>query len=286
MNELIIRRAAVEDAAPILALCALLDPADYALEAWPLWLETEDAVNLVALKEGSIVGCWHGERLTPFEAWSQGTRVHPEFHRQGIGSRMLAAFEAELRKLGMDVIRGSIGTENSASLRLIEKAGWRVHTRVCRRELDKTIKEAGLQLKASLHPASAGAALALSRRFPLLASRSHLARFRRAYFAMTEEYLENRVEEEAVFISADGLAFAILERERRAGSEKVWAIGLGGKESGIISILKNLSAKTQREGLVLVVDSPDELLIQRVLDDLDFNPPGPDDRYVIVEHRF
>lgn len=273
-----IRHAVPQDTDRVFHLCRLLSPDDYVLKAWPLWIKMTAAINLVAVAGDKIVGCWHAEPLTRREYWSQGTRVHPKKQGSGIGTALLRFLEEELKQRGIRTIRGSIAPDNRASLELVGKFGWRAVGRVCRREA-----EGRSPLRIRNRHASLKEAISLTRRWPVLASRPHLAHFRRAYFAMTEAHLKKLIEGRCVLVSGNDRAYAILEP--RSGSERspLWVVALAGEETGIGEILLGLSAQSEDGPAGVLVDGPDDPSVQSRLDELGFRPPENDGRYVIVE---
>ena len=279
-TDILIRHAAPQDSKDVLQLCRLLDPGDYVVRAWPLWIKMKGAINLVAEVGGRVVGCWHAEPLTSQEAWSQGTRVHPERQGRGIGTSLLRFLESELRQKGFRVIRGSIAPTNQASLALVRKFNWHVVARICRREA------AGRSFGFLQLPfASLEEAVLLSREWPVLASRSHLAHFRRAYFSMTEAHLKKLTANKAVLLSSDRRAFAILDQESGTAGRQVWVVALAGEDAEIKDILWALIAQAREGAASVLVDSSEEQPVQARLNELGFKPAAPDGKYVIVERR-
>jgi GNAT superfamily N-acetyltransferase len=280
MSDVFVRVATETDTAAVQALCKLLDPDDYVPDAWPIWLGMSDGINLVAEVEGRVVGCRHGELLTPNEAWSQASRVHPAVRRRGIGSQLLKVLEAELRHRGVHVVRGAIGASNVPSQALVEKAGWRTVLRVCRRRVEGRIGDA-----AHLRRATLLEAVALVRAAPVLASRLHLAIFRRAYFAMTDEHVVGLVRRGAVVVSQDGQAYAILDPDAAQSSGTLWVVAIVGNPASRREVLEDLVKEAGCSGLDVVVDSPAEPALQSALDAMGFKPPERYGEFVVVEHR-
>lgn len=276
----LIRAAVPQDTGRVLRLCRLLNPKDYVLEAWPLWVKMTGAINLVAVEGDRIIGCWHAEPVMPLEAWSQGTRVLSERQGRGIGTALLRFLEEELRRRGIRVIRGSIAPDNLASLALVGKFGWQVVARVCRREA-----EGRSSLSTRLRHASLKEARTLMRRWPTLASLPHLAHFRRAYFSMTEAHLAKLVEGRSILVSGDARGYVILEPGSGMEGNLLWAVALGGERAGIGQILPGLAAQPGDGGGTVLIDSPDNPSVQSQLDELGFRPPENNGRYVIVERR-
>jgi L-amino acid N-acyltransferase YncA len=107
----------------------------YALEPTSLadrerWLVGRQPIHpaIVAVRDGEVVG-WGS--LSSFRAWGgyrssveNSVYVHPERHRQGIGSALLADLIARAKKLGLHAIIAGIDSEQTASLELHRKFGF------------------------------------------------------------------------------------------------------------------------------------------------------------------
>jgi len=293
----VVRSATAADTAAVQALCKLLDPADYVPDVWPIWLNVANAVNLLADVGGRVVGCLHGELLTPQEAWAQAMRVHydrnlvraskqpqaprrPEVQRRTIASQLLTALEAELRRRRAQVLRGTIDVSNRASLALVRNAAWRIVARVCRRRAAGRIGHAEGALRAT-----SAEARALVRAAPVLASRPHLAIVRRAYFAMTDEHVVGLVRRGAVVVSQDGQAYAILDPDAAQSSGALWVVAIAGNPASRREVLEDLVKEAGCSGLDVVVDSPAEPALQSALDAMGFTPPERYGEFVVVERR-
>ena len=292
----VVRSATAADTAAVQALCKLLDPADYVPDAWPIWLNVANAVNLLADVGGRVVGCLHGELLTPQEAWAQAMRVHydrnlvraskqpqaprrPEVQRRTIASQLLTALEAELRRRRVQVLRGTIDVSNRASLALVRNAAWRIVAHVCRRRAAGRIGHAEGALRAT-----SAEARALVRAAPVLASRPHLAIVRRAYFAMTDEHVVGLVRRGAVVVSQDRQAYAILDPDAAQSSGALWVVAIAGNPASRREVLEDLVKEAGSSGLGVVVDSPAEPVLQSALDAMGFKTPERYGEFVVVEH--
>jgi hypothetical protein len=292
----VVRSATAADTAAVQALCKLLDPADYVPDAWPIWLNVANAVNLLADVGGRVVGCLHGELLTPQEAWAQAMRVHydrnlvraskqpqaprrPEVQRRTIASQLLTALEAELRRRRAQVLRGTIDVSNRASLALVRNAAWRIVARVCRRRAAGRIGHAEGALRAT-----SAEARALVRAAPVLVSRPHLALVKRAYFAMTDEHVVGLVRRGAVVVSQDRQAYAILDPDAAQSSGALWVVAIAGNPASRREVLEDLVKEAGSSGLGVVVDSPAEPVLQSALDAMGFKTPERYGEFVVVEH--
>jgi hypothetical protein len=112
-----------------------------------------------------------------------------------------------------------------------------------------------------------------------------LAHFRRAYFAMPEAHLKRLVEGRCVLVSSNGRAYAILEPGSGLEGNPLWAVALAGEETGMREVLLGLGAEAGNRRAAVLIDSPDDPLMQSRLDEMEFGPPQDKGRYVIVERR-
>ena len=127
--------------------------------------------------------------------------------------------------------------------------------------------------------------MALVRAAPVLASRLHLAIFRRAYFAMTDEHVIGLVRRGAVVLSKDRQTYAILDPDAAQSSGTLWVVAIAGNPIGMREVLGELLAEAGRSGLDVVVDSPSDPVLQSALDAMGFKPPERYGEFVVVEHR-
>jgi len=78
---------------------------------------------LGAEEEGRLIGVVmvsHDGR----KGWINRLAVEPEYRRQGLGARLIAAAEEELHGQGVEVIAALIEGENESSLNLFQKEGY------------------------------------------------------------------------------------------------------------------------------------------------------------------
>ena len=59
-------------------------------------------------------------------AYLYALRVHPQWQGQGVGSRLIAAAEAELRARQFSVATMAVGQDNEAAFRLYQRLGYKV----------------------------------------------------------------------------------------------------------------------------------------------------------------
>jgi ribosomal protein S18 acetylase RimI-like enzyme/predicted kinase len=80
---------------------------------------------IVAFAGEELVGMGGLARRSDAEAEIRRMRVHPDFQRQGLGRRILAALEERARELGFRAIRLDTTEEQVAARRLYESAAYR-----------------------------------------------------------------------------------------------------------------------------------------------------------------
>jgi GNAT superfamily N-acetyltransferase len=98
---------------------------DYIADALPDWMSRDDAVVLVAVRDGAVVGVSSSRMLSPTEAWAQGTRIHPDHRRQGLGMSLAPALEVWAREQGARVMRSMVEDWNEAARSQSLKLGYR-----------------------------------------------------------------------------------------------------------------------------------------------------------------
>lgn len=95
---------------------------DYVAAAVPRWMDEPDSLVAVAEVDGAVVGVSRTVLLSPTEAWAQGTRIHPEHRRTGIGMALAEHLAGWASDNGAQVMRSMIEAWNdparSQSLRL------------------------------------------------------------------------------------------------------------------------------------------------------------------------
>jgi ribosomal-protein-alanine N-acetyltransferase len=119
---------------PAILTATLLDlPAIYALErlafgpdAWGLldivFAFLSPGVRLKAVRDGRLVGFVMGDpRPRQGFAWIATLAVHPNYQRQGIGARLLAAVEA---RLAVPRLKLTVRQSNAAAIALYRKFGY------------------------------------------------------------------------------------------------------------------------------------------------------------------
>ncbi len=86
----------------------------------------------------TVIGLRAGERLVGVvvathdgrKGWINRLAIHPEFRRQGLGQRLIAAAEQVLHDQGMHVIAALIEDWNDPSLALFQKVGYTIHPNI------------------------------------------------------------------------------------------------------------------------------------------------------------
>ncbi len=83
---------------------------------------TQDAIG-IKTEDGRLIGsvlATHDGR----KGWINRLAVHPDYRRQGVAKRLIAAAEDALRARGIDVIAALIEPENETSLALFVACGY------------------------------------------------------------------------------------------------------------------------------------------------------------------
>lgn len=99
---------------------------DYVPEAFASWLEAPASHMVVAVDDADTAIAMSRSRLiSPTEAWFHAARVHPEWRGRGIAGEMAAVLRKWAAGEGAVVGRLLIEDYNDASIRHVEKIGFR-----------------------------------------------------------------------------------------------------------------------------------------------------------------
>lgn len=274
---MLIRKATPKDDERVKALCLTDNPKDFVPGIWPVWMAGKNTTNLVAVADGRIIGCIYGEIISGHDAWAQGLRVHPDFRKRGIGTKLMMALESDLFQMGGKDIYANIGAFNEASLSTVLKLKWRIDTHFIRRRSKPTGR---LQNQPVLF--SRDRILKLIHGSPILASCKKVAYFQRAYFSMTNHYIDQAFRKNTIRVSPDGRAYAITDLETDP-AKKIWVVAMAGEAPGIQWLLESFMGDAGRLGVELVIDSTKNHLLQSLMDKLQFCPPEKNGHYVVVK---
>jgi len=285
MKNLIIRKAAKEDHEGVKALCFRDNPNDFVPGIWPVWLTGTNTINLVAVVDGEIIGCFYGEIMTAQDAWVQGFRVRSDFRKSGVGTKLAVMLKNELSQMGGEKIYANIGAANVASLSTASKLKWEIVTHFIRREIEPSGGSQAQTVRFSHEKV-----LKLIHDNPGLASCKKVAVFQRAYFSMNNDFIDQAIRKNAIRVSPNGRAYAITDLETDP-EEKIWVVGIAGEKTGIQWLLKSFIDDAGYRGVGLVIDSTKNQMIQSLMDQFQFLPAGKDADYVVVrkdlsEHSF
>jgi ribosomal protein S18 acetylase RimI-like enzyme len=136
VNNIIITRAAVKDAAEILKLQKLAfyrEAKRYDDFSIPPLIETTEDIrqafdcNIIikATIDGVIIGSVRGQ-LTDDSCYVGRLIVHPDFQKRGIGSRLMKAIEAEFTQVKKFTL--GAGHLSEETIRLYQKLGFAIRT--------------------------------------------------------------------------------------------------------------------------------------------------------------
>jgi N-acetylglutamate synthase-like GNAT family acetyltransferase len=213
MGKAVIRRAGVEDTEKILAMLLEMDSYDYLQHVWPVWIRDSETVELVAVVEGRIAGCIHGRLSNGQNGWAQGLRVRADLRRRGIATSLITTVERELCGKGARTVFATISRFNQPSLSTVAKLNWKVVFSVVRRRWNAESVLSVVRNRSSedrsllnLHKISR-----LVRQSGIFASRKAAAFFKRVYFSMSDEFLQEAVVAGVIRTNASPAAVAILD---------------------------------------------------------------------------
>ena len=96
---------------------------DYVADALEDWLK-EPGDLWVAEVQGKPVGVNHVRYLSSDEAWFEGIRVHPDYRRMGVGTRLTEAAIKGARERGAKVARVAIDGDNYKSQAMSRSIGF------------------------------------------------------------------------------------------------------------------------------------------------------------------
>jgi GNAT superfamily N-acetyltransferase len=121
-----VRRGSREDLPAVLDLLSRVWDDDYVPHLWLEWAESpSEGLVLVAESDGDIVGTTYVDFMPHGACWFQALRVHPEFRRLGVGSALAQAALDESRTRGRSYAYLGIDAENTASLNMTARLGFR-----------------------------------------------------------------------------------------------------------------------------------------------------------------
>ena len=91
---------------------------DYIHLVWDEWLNDPDGLLLVAVLANKPVGLLHVRFMPDKSAWLEGLRVHPDYRRKGIATKLNKEAIKKCSKMGINTFRGAIFEWNVPSLKL------------------------------------------------------------------------------------------------------------------------------------------------------------------------
>jgi GNAT superfamily N-acetyltransferase len=130
---MLIRPATAEDIPAIVAFTTgTFDWGDYVPDVIEEWIADSEGMAMVATVDGEAVGVARTVLLTPTEAWAHGVRVHPEHRGEGIAGVLAESLMQWAQGVGAHIVRLLIEDENTASIRHVDKVGFRRTVRLMR----------------------------------------------------------------------------------------------------------------------------------------------------------
>jgi len=138
---MLIRPATTADIPAIVAFTTgTFEWGDYVPDAIAEWIDDPDGMAMVAVVDGETVGVARTMLLTPTEAWAHGVRVHPDHRGSGIAGVLAESLMDWARDAGARVVRLLIEDDNTASIRHVDKVGFRLTVQMMR--ASRTVGEA------------------------------------------------------------------------------------------------------------------------------------------------
>jgi len=121
-----VREARPDDREPIAGFTTGTFPwGDYVTREFDGWLADDHGVVMVGEVGGHVVGMARIALLSPDEAWSQGSRVHPDFRRRGVGSAIAVALQSWAAARHAKVVRLVVEDWNHAARSHVGTLGFR-----------------------------------------------------------------------------------------------------------------------------------------------------------------
>ncbi len=119
VKQIIVRAARAEDKDAVLAFCrSTFSGGDYIPQTWDDWLTDSSGALLVATVEHQPVALVHAAFLHNRVAWLEGMRIHPDFRRQGIGTKIDTTARALVRERGCQIVRLATSIQNIPAQKL------------------------------------------------------------------------------------------------------------------------------------------------------------------------
>jgi N-acetylglutamate synthase-like GNAT family acetyltransferase len=122
---LAVRRAHLADTPAMLEITQnVWEGHDYVPRVWQSWISDHSGILLVAEEKGLVVGFQHAELMPDNTGWLEGIRVREDVQGSGVGSALLAAGIEWSRFSSLSAVRLSTSSDNPASNRMAERAGF------------------------------------------------------------------------------------------------------------------------------------------------------------------
>ena len=121
-----VRAAQPKDREAVLEFCThTWEWGDYIEYVWDEWLHDSQGLLLVATLDGQPVGVAHLRMSTEKDAWLEGMRVDPKYRQHGIATALHQVMQAEAMRRGATHARLLSASDNTASISLTERGGFR-----------------------------------------------------------------------------------------------------------------------------------------------------------------
>lgn len=140
-----VRRGRADDLPAVLRLLSKVWEDDYVPHLWLEWATSPDeGIVLVAESDEEIVGTTYVDFMPHDACWFQALRVHPDFRRLGVGSALAQTALRESRGANRSYAYLGIDAENTASLNMTARLGFRQITEYTLLSIDLPPRQEGI----------------------------------------------------------------------------------------------------------------------------------------------
>lgn len=131
LNKVLLRDALPEDKQAVIAFCSRTwrHYGDFIPRVWDRWIAEKSGRLIVAEVDGRPVGIAKITDLGQGEIWLEGLRVHRNWRRKGIATRITEEILRTIKRLEPKAVRYCTAASNKVSRRIGEKSGFKILAR-------------------------------------------------------------------------------------------------------------------------------------------------------------